>query len=82
MASFLILFPLTFANNIFVDPHTMPSWLEAIVGANPVTHLVTAVRSLMHGTVSAGQIGWVLLMSGVLIVLFAPLTMYLYRNKK
>jgi ABC-2 type transport system permease protein len=39
MASFLILFPLTFASNIFVDPRTMPSWLEAIVGSNPITHL-------------------------------------------
>ena len=60
----------------------MPSWLEAIVGANPITHLVTAVRALMHGSVAAGQIGWVLLMSGGLIAVFAPLTMYLYRNKK
>jgi ABC-2 type transport system permease protein len=82
MASFLILFPLTFASNIFVDPRTMPSWLEAIVGANPNTHLVSAVRALMHGSVAAGQIGWVLLMSGGLIAVFAPLTMYLYRNKK
>ena len=82
MSSFLILFPLTFASNIFVDPRTMPSWLEAIVGANPITHLVTAVRALMHGSVAAGQIGWVLLMSGGLIAVFAPLTMYLYRNKK
>jgi ABC-2 type transport system permease protein len=82
MASFLILFPLTFASNIFVDPRTMPSWLEAIVGANPITLLVTATRGLMHGTVTAGQIGWVLLISGVLIAVFAPLTMYLYRNKK
>jgi ABC-2 type transport system permease protein len=82
MASFLILFPLTFASNIFVDPQTMPSWLQAIVGANPITHLVTAVRGLMHGTVTAGQIGLVLLVSGALITMFAPLTMYLYRNKK
>jgi ABC-2 type transport system permease protein len=82
MASFLILFPLTFASNIFVDPETMPSWLQAIVGANPITHLVTAVRGLMHGTVTAGAIGWVLLASGTLVAAFAPLTMYLYRNKK
>ena len=80
--SMMVLFPLTFASNIFVNPQTMPSWLEAIVGANPVTHLVTAVRGLMHGTVTAGQIGWVLLISGALVAIFAPLTMYLYRNKK
>jgi ABC-2 type transport system permease protein len=43
---------------------------------------VTAVRGMMSGTVTTGQIGWVLLMSGALIAIFAPLTMYLYRNKK
>jgi len=80
--SMMVLFPLTFASNIFVDPETMPSWLEAIVGANPITHLVTALRGLMSGTVTPGQIGWVLLISGALIAVFAPLTMYLYRNKK
>ena len=82
MASFLILFPLTFASNIFVDPRTMPSWLAAMVGANPITHLVAATRGLMHGTVATGQIGLVLLISGALIAVFAPLTMYLYSNKK
>jgi daunorubicin/doxorubicin transport system permease protein len=80
--SMMVLFPLTFVSNIFVEPQTMPSWLQAIVGANPITHLVTAVRGLMHGTMIAGQIGWVLLTSGVLIAVFAPLTMYLYGNKK
>jgi ABC-2 type transport system permease protein len=80
--SMMALFPLTFASNIFVDPRTMPSWLEAIVGANPITHLATAVRGLIHGTATAGQIGWVLLTSGILVAVFAPLTMYLYSNKK
>jgi ABC-2 type transport system permease protein len=82
MASFLVLFPLTFASNIFVDPQTMPPWLQAIVGANPITHLTSAARGLMHGTVTPSQIGWVLLTSGALVAVFAPLTMYLYRNKK
>ena len=59
----------------------MPPWLEVMVGANPITHLATAVRRLMHGTATIGQIGWVLLTSGVLVAVFAPLTMYLYRNK-
>jgi ABC-2 type transport system permease protein len=36
----------------------------------------------MSGTVTPGQIGWVLLISGALVAMFAPLTMYLYRNKK
>jgi ABC-2 type transport system permease protein len=80
--SMMALFPLTFASNIFVDPRTMPSWLEAIVDSNPITHLATAVSGLMHGTATAGQIGWVLLTSGALVAVFGPLTMYLYSNKK
>lgn len=76
MVSFMVLFPLTFASNIFVDPTTMPSWLEAAVGFNPITVLVTAVRGLMAGTATVGQVGWVLMACAAFIVLFAPLTMY------
>ncbi len=78
----LILFPLTFASNIFVDPRTMPDWLETAVRFNPITHLVTAVRGLMAGTVSAQEIGWLLAACAALIAIFAPLTMWLYGNKK
>jgi ABC-2 type transport system permease protein len=79
----LILFPLTIATNVFVNPQTMPGWLQVFVEINPITHLVTAARSLMlHGTVTAGQVGWVLLASAALTIIFAPLTIYLYRNKR
>lgn len=79
----VVLFPLTLASNVFVNPQTMPGWLQAFVGINPVAHLVTAARSLMmHGTVTAEQIGWVLLTSAALTAIFAPLTMLLYHNKR
>jgi ABC-2 type transport system permease protein len=55
--STLIMFPLTFACNIFVDSKTMPGWLETAVDFNPIAHLVTAVRGLMFGSVLMGQIG-------------------------
>ena len=55
---------------------------DSRVGANLITHLVTAVLGLMRGTVTAGAIGCVLLASGALLAAFAPLTVYLYRNKK
>src|SRR5690606_12623729 len=32
--SFVFLFPLTFASNIFVDPATMPGWLQTAVSFN------------------------------------------------
>jgi ABC-2 type transport system permease protein len=81
MVSGMASFPLTFASNIFVDPATMPSWLQAFVNINPITHAVTAVRGLMHGTITSGQMGSVLIACAVLIVIFAPLTMYFYNSK-
>lgn len=79
--SMLILMPLTFASNIFVDPETMPSGLKAWAEINPVSHLATAVRALMAGTATFDQIGWVLLASVVLTAIFAPITMHLYRTR-
>ncbi|MDQ0206063.1 ABC transporter permease [Alkalicoccobacillus murimartini] len=82
MVSMMVLFPLTFVSNVFVDPDTLPNLLQGFVDINPISLLVTAVRGCMYGTVTFEQVGWVLLASGILVVIFAPLTMYLYRNKK
>jgi ABC-2 type transport system permease protein len=79
--SLLVLFPLTLASNVFVDPQTMPAWLQAFVDLNPISHLVTAERGLMAGTATVGQVGWVLAAAAALTAVFAPLTIHLYRNK-
>ncbi|WP_096202259.1 ABC transporter permease [Bacillus sp. FJAT-45350] len=80
--SMLVLFPLTFVSNVFVDPRTLPTWLEAFVEVNPISLLVTATRGLMHGTATFEEVGLVLIVSVIITVIFAPITMYLYRNKK
>ena len=80
--SMMVMFPLTFVSNIFVDPKTMPGWMQAVVEVNPITHLAIVVRGLMHGSVPAGEIGWVLVSSVLLVAVFGPITMVLYRNKK
>jgi len=80
-AGFMAIFPLTFLSNVFVDPETLPSWLEAFVDVNPISHLVTASRGLMAGTASAGDIAYVLVSAAVLAAVFAPLTVRLYRSK-
>lgn len=79
--SMMLLFPLTFASNIFVSPDTMPGWLKAFVDVNPISWLVTSVRGLMHGEAAGTDIGKTLLACAVLVAVFAPLTMRAYRNK-
>jgi ABC-2 type transport system permease protein len=74
-------FPLTFASNIFVNPETMPPWLQTLVELNPVTHVVTAVRALMFGVATPEMIGIVLMNCVVLIVIFGSLSMHLYNNR-
>jgi ABC-2 type transport system permease protein len=80
-AGFMAIFPLTFLSNVFVDPETLPGWLESFVEVNPISHLVTASRGLMEGTASVGEIAIVLASAGALTAVFAPLTTHLYRRK-
>lgn len=79
--SMFILFPLTFASNIFVDPSTMPGWLRAFVDVNPVSFLVTSLRGLMQGDVDTGRLGVTLMLCAVLLAVFGPITMRLYNRK-
>lgn len=81
-ASMTVLFPLTFASNVFVDPKTMPGWLQAFVNNNPISHLTEAARGLMHNSVDASSIGWVLAWSIGLVAVFAPLTMRMYNAER
>ena len=77
---FMALFPLIFVSNAFVPPETMPSWLETIVDANPVSFLVSATRGLMDGNAAGSDITVVLVSAAVLTAIFAPLTVRLYRR--
>ncbi|MFF9625746.1 ABC transporter permease [Streptomyces griseosporeus] len=79
--SMMVIFPLTFLSNVFVDPRTMPGWLQAFVNNSPVTHLSSAVRGLMAGDWPADQVAWSLGWAGLFVVVFGPVTMRLYNRK-
>lgn len=79
--SMMVIFPLTFLSNVFVDPKTMPGWLQAFVNNSPVTHVATAVRELMEGNWPAADIAWSLGWAGLLVLVFGSVTMRLYNRK-
>jgi ABC-2 type transport system permease protein len=79
-AGFMGIFPLTFLSNVFVEPDTLPSTLEAFVNANPISILATASRGLMEGTAAAEDIAIVLGTAAALTAVFAPLTTRLYHR--
>jgi ABC-2 type transport system permease protein len=79
-AGFMAIFPITFLSNVFVEPDTLPSALEAFVNANPISILADVSRGFMDGTASGGDIAIVLGTAAALTAIFLPLTTYLYRR--
>jgi ABC-2 type transport system permease protein len=79
-AGFMAIFPLTFLSNVFVDPKTLPSALEAFVNVNPISILSTASRGLMEGNAESGDIFVVLAVAAALTIVFVPITTRLYRR--
>ncbi|WP_081747743.1 ABC transporter permease [Arthrobacter sp. Br18] len=81
-ASFMILFPLTFISNAFVQSQTLPGPLETFANWNPVSALVQAVRELFGnvGTAPVPDV-WpmqnalltVLLGAALMLIIFVPL---------
>jgi ABC-2 type transport system permease protein len=59
-AGFIWMFPLTFVSSAFVDPSTMPGWLQPIADANPFTIVTNATRALYNGR-DAGNDPWIAL---------------------
>ena len=79
--SMMIMFPLTFLSNAFVPVESLPGWLQAFVRVNPVSHVVSAVRDLANTGAVTAQVGWALLGCGVLVAVFAPLSVRSFRSR-
>jgi ABC transporter DrrB family efflux protein len=87
---FVLFLPLTFISNAFVPTQGMPGWLQAIANWNPMSALAAAARELFGNPNPAASvqawpmqhpelavIGW----SALLLAVFAPLAVHLYRRK-
>ncbi|MFV2000936.1 MAG: ABC transporter permease [Acidimicrobiia bacterium] len=80
MLSMFWLFPLMLASTAFAPVETMPGWLQPFVTYQPISAASDAVRGLANGTPVGDDIlltvGWI----AVLLVVFAPLSVRLYRK--
>jgi len=78
---FVLLFPITFASNAFAPTATMPGWLQAWVKVNPVSILADAVRGLLSGGSAATHVTQSLVWAAILLVVFAPLSVWAFRRR-
>jgi ABC-2 type transport system permease protein/oleandomycin transport system permease protein len=77
---FTLIFPITFISSAFVPVESMPSGLEQVASANPVSVVVDAMRSLWLGTPAGNDVWLAVVWCVVLIAVFAPLAVAKYRR--
>lgn len=79
-ASFVWIFPLTFASSAFVPTASMPGWLQPFANNQPITANVDALRALMLGGPTADLVATALAWSLGILAVFAPLAVARYRR--
>jgi ABC-2 type transport system permease protein/oleandomycin transport system permease protein len=79
-AAFPVMAPLVFASTAFVPLNTMPGWLQAWAEYQPVSVTVDAARALMLGGATAGKVLGAIAWIAVILAVFAPLSIRLYRK--
>ena len=77
---FTLIFPITFISSAFVPVESMPSGLEQVADANPVSQVVDAMRALWLGQPAGDSIWLAVAWCLVLIAIFAPLAVAKYRR--
>ena len=78
---FLIILPLSFGSNVFVETSSLPGWMQGFVEVNPLTHLVASMRGLFLGTPLGDHVWWTLAWCVGFVAVFMPLAMRAYRSK-
>ncbi|MCA1838755.1 MAG: ABC transporter permease [Actinomycetota bacterium] len=79
-ASFIWLFPLTFASSVFVPTASMPHWLQVFAKVNPVTNVVNAMRALSLGGPTSDSLWKAIAWIAAILVVFVPMAVRNYRR--
>lgn len=76
------MFPATFISGVFIPVETMPSWLEPVAAANPVTIWAEVLRDLTigDGSPEAGDLAASFAWVAGLVVVFGLLAVRAYRR--
>lgn len=80
-ALFVFVFPLTFASSAFVPVETMPSWLQGFTKNQPLSKVIDMLRNVFLGQPYGDDALWTLVWSMLLIAIFFPLAIALYKKR-
>jgi len=89
-ASFMVIFPITFLANTFVDPSQLPPVLQSIANWNPVSAVTQATRELFGNTSPQVPVPDVwplqnavlasLIWTAIILIVFVPLAINRYQK--
>lgn len=66
VVSFVVMFPLMFSSSAYMPLETMPTWMQVIAIANPLTSAIDAVRALALGLPLGWSVGVALAVSAAI----------------
>lgn len=75
----MILF--TFLSSAFVPVKTLPHFMQIVVNLNPISYVIGVSRLMLNQGIWSNQAWVVLLSGGLVVIIFAPLTMLIYNRK-
>lgn len=82
VAGFVWVFPLIYISSAYVPVETLPNVLKFIAQISPITVTIDAVRELMAGAPVGGDALAALAWIGVILAVFMPLSVRLYKRAK
>ena len=80
MLSMFWLFPLMLASTAFAPVQSMPGWLQPFVTYQPISAASDAVRGLANGIPTGDAIALTLIWIAVLLAIFVPVSVHLYKK--
>lgn len=80
--TFISILPLLLGTSMAAPVETLPVWLQAWAGTNPVTHAMDAARSLLTGTPAGASVTLTLAWSAALVTVFAPLAVWAFNRER
>jgi ABC-2 type transport system permease protein len=83
----ILVWPISFLSNVFVDPSTMPAWLGALAQHNPLSATTSAIRQLFNNPIwqadswiSENAVLMAVIWPVLLAAIFIPLSARKYRQ--
>jgi len=80
-AMFVFVFPLTFVSSAFVPVDTMPSWMQTFAANQPLTKVINMLRDIFIGQPWRSDALWSLGWSLLLLAIFFPVAIHLYKKR-